>query len=353
MVMRVQPGPVGLHRPRQTASYIGVPPAVPVATKITASAQQTHLPGIANIDDLRTTKMDQFHFAPKHQIPLLEEMIHLLLPLPDCGPYNRLAFVAYLARHHCMENLDFIVELDRLVPILQQADNSAEFSTENIRRQDALLRHWRVLYSVFLEEDAMKEVNVPCALRASLGPESLPPMALLARLRSNIYDILVDRYNDFVLVTRQLSSDAAVRRRRLEAVPPELADPNFGPSPPSYFLLPVLPPRPTRQRLLPAGAEPRPYNLGPGPSAAPENGPTAHDLDLLPWPVPGRTRELMPELTAGSFRRAYSSGSEANSSRANSKSSDGSSLRSSLALLVDLGVKKAVRRLRSRRASDL
>lgn len=161
--------------------------------------------------------MENFDFPRQYTIPSLDEIISPNTYLADCGPYNRGLFVQFLLNSHCMENLEFVVELDRFLANMSAAGGDSLPPLENSR----LLHQWSVIYKVFLQHDAIKEINVACETRREVHETTLPSQRQVARLRALIYELLLDSYNEFVSYTREATNDRTTRRRRLEIVPPE------------------------------------------------------------------------------------------------------------------------------------
>lgn len=164
--------------------------------------------------------MESFGFPKQYTIPTLDEIVSPDTHLTDCGPYNRGAFVQFLANAHCMENLEFIVELDRFMA--KFASISHMLNDDSVREHDRLLHQWHVIHKVFLQPDAVKEVNIPGQLRSNLYGEVLPHTKQVVQIRALIYELLLDLFNEFVSKTRELRNDQTTQRRRLEIVPPEL-----------------------------------------------------------------------------------------------------------------------------------
>lgn len=274
--------------------------------------------------------MEHFAFPPKYIIPSLDEIIQPQYTLCNCGPYNRSAFVAYLARYHCMENLDFIVELDRFLASIAKIDTSSpqntNESTASLRHRDNVAHHWCIIYNVFLEQDAIKEVNVPCCLRSPLSPDTLPHPSEVMKMRSVIYDLLLDRYNDFVVSVRA-SCTGSARRRRLECVPPEYGSVNTSapatiPGSFAYF--------PTSPQLAP---------------------PVSVQLFLPPPPSSASHHDSRNHSSASDTNTDISASREG--SQGTLSTTRSSSRGSLIASFVDSGFKKAVKKFRLRRALDL
>lgn len=165
--------------------------------------------------------MESFGFPRQYTIPTLDEIISPHTHLTDCGPYNRGSFVHFLSNSHCMENLEFVVELDRFLQNSHHAASAKDFCDDSIRDHDRLNHQWLVIFRVFLRPDAIKEVNVSYQIRRNLHEEVIPPHKELLHIRSLIYELLLDSFNEFVNYTRESTNDRTTRRRRLEIVPPE------------------------------------------------------------------------------------------------------------------------------------
>lgn len=165
--------------------------------------------------------MDSFNFRLTYTMPTLDEIIDHNLGLIDCGPYNRCNFLQFLNNFHCAENFDFVVEIDTLISKSTTADNEALMDDDFIRGQDALLRQWAQLHSTFICPTSEKEVNIPHSLREEFHASLLPGTEQLIKLRHFVYDLLLDSFHEFISFTREQHQDANVRRRRLEAIPPE------------------------------------------------------------------------------------------------------------------------------------
>lgn len=168
--------------------------------------------------------MEKFNFHRPYTIPSLDEMLSPDTAIADCGPYNRSAFAEFLAYSHCMENLEFILELDKFLRRARDYLNDAVLMSDRSIRTHAQLQHqWGLIHHIFLTNDAIKEINVPCVIRNSFQPDVLPSKAEVLPIRGMVYELLLDSYNEFVSYTRESTNDCTTRRRRLELVPPEMS----------------------------------------------------------------------------------------------------------------------------------
>lgn len=165
--------------------------------------------------------MDSFIFRPKYIIPTLDEILSGHSCLQDCGPYNRCNFVQFLNATHCSENFDFTVQIDKFLLLLNAVHQEHLLDDNLIRANDHLQRRWSQFHSVFIAQNSEMEVNIPYTLRVDLHASVLPSRGQLLQVRRVIYELLLDSFNEFISHTRELNHDSSVRRRRLEAVPPE------------------------------------------------------------------------------------------------------------------------------------
>lgn len=164
--------------------------------------------------------MDRFSFPRRFTIPSLDEIISPDTYLADCGPYNRGSFVQFLSISHCTENLEFVVELDRFLRLEAQRQDPT-YSDEQIRKHDQHLHQWNFIYKVFIANDAIKEINIPCTLRLNVMAEVLPLAKELMLMRGVVYELLLDSFHEFINTTREATNDRTPQRRRLEIVAPE------------------------------------------------------------------------------------------------------------------------------------
>lgn len=165
--------------------------------------------------------MDSFNFRLTYTLPTLDEIIDHGSCSINCGPYSRCNFVQFLNNCHCAENFEFVVEIDDLISHSTAADDEALLDDDYIRGQDLLLRRWSLLHSTFISSTSQKQVNIPHVLRDEFHPQVLPPTQSLSKVRQIVYEILLDSFHEFIAFTREHNEDTNVRRRVLEAIPPE------------------------------------------------------------------------------------------------------------------------------------
>lgn len=166
--------------------------------------------------------MEAKYFSPKYVVPSLDELISPESPA-HLGPYNRSAFVEFLLLSHCMENLEFILEIDKFLAKarLLHEESAAYMNDSVIHKTQALAHHWSIIYKVFLNCEGVKELNVPCKNLEHFQAEVVPSTKELLAVRKIVYELLSGNYNDFVHYKRELQLDSTRVRRTLEIVAPE------------------------------------------------------------------------------------------------------------------------------------
>lgn len=165
--------------------------------------------------------MTAIKFTSTYTIPTLDEVINDV-HLHDCGPFNRGSFILFLKSSHCMENLEFFVEVDRLLQSISTHEDTAFFSDETTRDNLEVLQHWLLIHRAFLAKDSTKEVNLSYKVALMFLPHILPSHSDLLLIRKLGYELLLDTYNDFISHTRELTNDKITRRRCLDILAPEL-----------------------------------------------------------------------------------------------------------------------------------
>lgn len=99
------------------------------------------------------------------------------------SPYSRPQFLAFLYRIHCVENLEFILELNEYLS----------------RDGEQCPIVWNAFYNKYFSQDSTSEINLPYALKRQLTAQQCPQVELLLRAKKFIYeDILVNLYHEFV-----------------------------------------------------------------------------------------------------------------------------------------------------------
>lgn len=141
-----------------------------------------------------------------HLIPTLDEVI----TDSNIGTYyNRSNFSDFLSNMHCLENLEFILEVGNYLELLTEYDRKC---------------YWKIIYKNFIEEESPKEINLQYSIKKNLSEQELPSVRCLLSARLVIYEILLDSYNEFIKHIRLTTND--ISRRKSEITAPET--PSYG-----------------------------------------------------------------------------------------------------------------------------
>jgi hypothetical protein len=141
--------------------------------------------------------------------PSLEEVIS-----GECeAPYTLAQFASYLETFHCVENLEFILGMKKMVDL--QTSLLLPVSLET-----TLL--WSTIYQDFLLDSSPKEVNLPHIVKLELlrfipHECQIPPTPLSLQSTKIVYEMLTDSYVDFIR-----HSSPGYRRISESSVPPNL-----------------------------------------------------------------------------------------------------------------------------------
>lgn len=146
-------------------------------------------------------------------IPSLDDVLHDR----SSSPYTKPHFAQFLLSVHCLENLEFVLEISQYIQLVE--DN----------RLLTLPTLWLSIRRTFVVEDAPKEVNLPYAIKSTLSTTDDPTLCCIRKAKRIIYELLLDLYNEFAKrITVQFdpkysaSSHTLSPRRQLEMVSPEI-----------------------------------------------------------------------------------------------------------------------------------
>lgn len=147
-------------------------------------------------------------------IPSLDDILENTIESSNT-PYNRVNFVKFLSLSHCLENLEFIIELNNFIKLLGNESGPHNYNLIN----------WQMIYKNFLLEDSLKEINIPYHLKNQFNYDDIPPVPSLLKIKSVIFELLHDSYNEFIkYVKANKINNANNYRRKSEIVPPEFND---------------------------------------------------------------------------------------------------------------------------------
>ncbi|CEP63897.1 GTPase-activating protein RGS2 LALA0_S09e04940g [Lachancea lanzarotensis] len=116
-------------------------------------------------------------------------------------PASSDAFVAFLKRSHCDENLSFLLATD---PYVQGVS------------WDALASWTRDVYTLYIQTDSPRECNLPQAIRQtfdeSAKSHTVPPQSSIEAARKHVLWLLQDAHSKFSHLQRRCSRPATCRR---------------------------------------------------------------------------------------------------------------------------------------------
>ncbi|RLV83360.1 hypothetical protein JA9_002850 [Meyerozyma sp. JA9] len=144
-------------------------------------------------------------------IPSLDDVLHDR----STSPYTKPHFAQFLSSVHCLENLEFVLEVSQYIDLVEAG---------NLESHPNL---WVSIRRTFIVEDAAKEINLPYDIRNKLSTATHPELCCVKRARQIIYEILLDLYNEFakrVTVTWDPKYSASLQvssRRASEIISPE------------------------------------------------------------------------------------------------------------------------------------
>lgn len=131
-------------------------------------------------------------------IPSLEEV----LGNNTGNAFSRQQFLAYLYRIHCVENLEFVLDINDYMRGVG-SDSKSPTNNEYVIETEP----WTLIYSKYFSPDSTSEINLPYTLTKQLSPEECPQLELLIRAKKFIYDdILVNLYHEFVRYVKKEES---------------------------------------------------------------------------------------------------------------------------------------------------
>ncbi|ODV81223.1 uncharacterized protein CANTADRAFT_20755 [Suhomyces tanzawaensis NRRL Y-17324] len=151
----------------------------------------------------------------KHQTVQLIPTLDELLFEEGCADsyYTRANFMDFLAHNHCLENVEFVVQLNGFL-------------------NHPTAQAWEQIYATFLAPDSSNEINLPHDIKRDLLSQDFPDIQKILRCKRVIYDdILFNLYNEFIRHTRaKIASDllaapaasaSVVYRRKSEIILPD------------------------------------------------------------------------------------------------------------------------------------
>lgn len=135
-------------------------------------------------------------------IPSIEEVLSGL----SQPPYTRNHFLQYLLQRHCLENLEFYIEIERFLQL-----------TDSLEKE----YNWKFLYNHFIEVDSPKEINLPCLVRTHFSLDLVPTSKDLRDASKVVFDYLHENFVGFVSSNESnycLSAPVPVRNDKVNLI---------------------------------------------------------------------------------------------------------------------------------------
>lgn len=133
--------------------------------------------------------------SPVARRPNLSEIIANTAP----PPYTLGAFTVFLSQNHCLENLEFIMDVDRYGKYWSKAMKrlNGKPLESNTYESDKLYSQWTMLIDAYVRTEGPRELNLPSDVRHALlnlhAASSTPPMPqVLYEAKEKIYALLED-----------------------------------------------------------------------------------------------------------------------------------------------------------------
>lgn len=124
--------------------------------------------------------------------PKLEEILEDAAPLP----YTLSAFMDFLCRKHCLEILEFILEVRRYRKAHSLLQHGFGDSTTNNAWNTQMMMQWQHLMATYIVPSAPCEINVPPKVREELlefaNNSSPPPPDVLEAPIQNMHALIND-----------------------------------------------------------------------------------------------------------------------------------------------------------------
>ena len=148
--------------------------------------------------------------------PTLAEILHNVAS----PPYTLRAFTAYLSQNHCMEILDFTLDLQKYAALHDQIRADETLDPQANAQLHAL---WDKLVQVYIAPCSLREINIPSHTRDSLlylaGEPKPPHPKELEEVGRIVHELMNDSLVPFLGSVSALSLDAPAHERSSNRTP--------------------------------------------------------------------------------------------------------------------------------------
>lgn len=107
--------------------------------------------------------------------------------------FNKNNFIKYLASIHCLENFEFLVDVNKFYQLSNDTDR---------------IYKWNLIIKHYLLTDSLKEINIPHQMRNNLLTKNhLPHNDCIKKAYKIISELVLDNYNQFIGMIKKQQQD--------------------------------------------------------------------------------------------------------------------------------------------------
>lgn len=122
---------------------------------------------------------------PCFKYPSLDD----ILENKSAQPYSLSSFIGFLAHNHCLETLEFTLDVAKYADLFYSSETSPE----------SLQLMWRSIIDTYIRTDSPKELNLPAEVKSSLTLATKPSPLLLHSTVDMVKDMMKeDAYLSFI-----------------------------------------------------------------------------------------------------------------------------------------------------------
>lgn len=115
-------------------------------------------------------------------------------------PYNLTAFVGFLSQNHCLETIEFILDVQKYKQAHEKSFNSI----------DVLVMMWQRIINTYIQTDSPKELNLPSEVKAklmALNSDPPPEPACFDEAVLHVKDIMKENaYRPFIVSVKAMGN---------------------------------------------------------------------------------------------------------------------------------------------------